>query len=108
MGSDAQYIKQPSTSDTLQGGAKTVTTAGTRVQLSSTSVPCIDLIVQAKVGNTGRIYIAGSSVANDGSNGIYITAGLSLPLSVINLTQVYIDATVNGEGVSFTYTATVG
>lgn len=108
MGSNASYQKSPAINDVLAGGAKNVTTAGTRVQLATDSTPCLDIIVQAKRGNTGRIYVGGSLVANDDSNGVYLNAGQSISLSVTNLNQVYIDATVNGEGVSFTYTATQG
>lgn len=108
MGSDASYTKGYSQSDTLAGGNKDVTTAGTRVQLSTTSVPCIDLIIQAKRGNTGRIYVGGAAVANTDTNGIYIGAGMSMSLSVSNLNQVYLDSSVNAEGVTFLYTATVG
>ncbi len=107
MGSNAFYSKNPSSGDVLAGGNKDVTTAGTRVQLSSTSVPCIDLIIQAKRTATGRLYISGPSVAAD-TNGIYLNAGQSLSLSVTNLNQVWIDSSVNGEGVTYMYTATVG
>lgn len=106
MGSNAQYIKQPASSDTLVGGSQTVTTAGTRVQLSATSVPCIDLIIQATSGVTGRIYIGGPAVSS--TAGIYLTAGQAMPMSVSNLNQVWLDSTVNNEGVTYLYTATVG
>ena len=108
MGSQAQYVKQPSVTDRLKSGGKTVTTAGTRVQLSTSSVNCIDLIVQAKRSNTGRIYIGGSDVANDDAHGIYLTAGQSISLNITNLNQVYLDSSVSGEGVAYTYTETQG
>lgn len=106
MGSNAQYIKQPSTTDVIVGGAKTVTTAGTRVQLSTTSVPCIDLLIQGAAGITGRIYVGGPGVSS--TAGVYITAGGSIPISTDNLNKVWLDSTVNAEGVTFIYTATVG
>lgn len=106
MGANAQYVKQPAGSDIFIGGARTVTTAATRVQLSTTSVPCIDLIIQAAFGTTGRIYIGGPAVSS--TAGIYLTAGQSLPISTDNLNKVWLDSTVNAEGVTFLYTATVG
>ena len=106
MGSNAQFVKQPSSSDTLVGGSRTVTTAGTRVQLSSTSVPCLDLLIQAAFGTTGRIYVGGPDVSN--TAGVYLTVGQSLSISTDNLNKVWLDSTVDAEGVTFIYTSTAG
>ena len=107
MAGQATYTINPSSTDVIRGGHKNTVTAGTAVALASSSTPCYDLIVQAKRTNTGRIYVAGSGVLNDDTNGIYLTAGQSIPMSAINLTQVYINSTVDAEGVSFTYFTTV-
>lgn len=106
MGANAQYLKQPAGSDILVGGIKLVTTAGSRVQLSATSVPCIDLIIQATSGVTGRIYVGGPAVSS--SAGVYLTAGQTLPISTDNLNKVWLDSTVDGDGATFLYTSTVG
>lgn len=106
MGASAFYQKTPSATDILVGGSRTVTTAGTRVQLSTTSVPCIDLIVQAVFGITGRIYVGGPNVSS--TAGVYLSAGQSLPINTDNLNKVWLDSTVNAEGVTYVYTSTVG
>lgn len=106
MGANAQYVKQPSPTDTIVGGSRTVATAGTRVQLSTTSVPCLDLLIQAASGTTGRIYVGGPAVSS--TAGVYLTVGQSLPISTDNLNKVWLDSTVDAEGVTFIYTATRG
>lgn len=42
---------------------KTVTTAGTRVQISTTDTIITTLVVQADPANTGKIYVGDSSVS---------------------------------------------
>lgn len=82
-------------------GSKNVTTAGSRVQLSLTSVPCKKVNVQAKVANTGSIYIGGSTIAVN--RGIELLPLASILLTVSDLNLIYIDSSVNGEGVTYTY-----
>jgi hypothetical protein len=100
---------QPSTPESntavFKTGQKTVATAGTPVQLSSSSVSVkagTKLTVIAKPGNTGVIYFAntqGQCVA-----GTYFDAlspGLAHSFGVQDVENVWIDAAVNGEGVSW-------
>src|SRR3990167_4129319 len=82
---------------TIGDGSKDVTTAGTRVQLSATSVACKKVHIQAKVGNTGSIYVGGSTVAS--TRGIELLPLATITLTISNLNLVYIDSSVNGEGV---------
>jgi hypothetical protein len=95
-------------------GTKTVTTAGTQVPLSATAGTRIaQIIIQALPTNTGFIYIGDSTVSS--SNGIRLeipVAGSLLPSMTISCTGVgnevdlntiYIDSSVNGEGVVFLY-----
>lgn len=103
MASTSTHVHQPSFDETLRTGTKTVTNAGTAVALSATSVPCYEVLIQAKRTTGGRIYIGGSTVANDDSNGVYLTAGQSMTITAQNLTQIYINSTVNAEGVTFIY-----
>lgn len=91
----------------------TVTTAGTRVPLSGTSLKVSYLLIQKHESNTGVIYIGDSTVAS--SNGIVI--GSSLPSLVMSaddteadedkayfdLSEIYIDASVNGDKVRIAY-----
>lgn len=82
-------------------GSRTVTTAGTRVQLSTSSVPCKWVEIVGKVANTGSIWVGGSTVA-DGS-GLPLLGLQSTRIPVSNLNLVYLDSTVNGEGVTYVY-----
>lgn len=84
-------------------GQKSVTTAGSPVQLSSASVPCYEIAIQAKRTNTGRIYIGGSGVTNDDTAGIMLNAEDIYTDYITDLKQVYINSTVDGEGVTFIY-----
>src|SRR5690349_2476034 len=84
-----------------QSSSKAVTTAGTAVQLSSTSQYFHTLNVCAKKGNTGYIGIGGSNVVASA------TAGTGVQLAAMDcitfdgpnqvngdLSYIYIDATV--------------
>lgn len=85
-------------------GRTTVTTAGTRVVLAS-STSCKKVDIAALVGNTGIVVVGGSTVvASAGTRqGIPLYAGDIYSLEIDNLNDVYLDSTVNGEGVSYTY-----
>lgn len=87
----------------LTDGRKVVTTAGTRVQLSSTSVPCKAVNITALSGNTGTIVVGGSTVVASLStrSGTPLDKNDSCTVEISNLNKVYVDATVSGEGVSF-------
>jgi len=82
----------------IYNGQKTVTTAGTRVALAA-SQAVQTVTIRALVGNTGLIYIGGSSVAS--TNGVQLEPGDAITLAIANLATVYIDSAVNGEGVSY-------
>lgn len=86
---------------TIGDGSQTVTTAGTRVQLSASSVACKKVHIQAKSANTGSIYVGGSTIA--AGRGIELFATASVTLEVSNLNLVYIDSSANGDGVTYTY-----
>lgn len=86
-------------------GTKNVTTAATAVQLLSASTPCKWVIVSARPANTGKIVVGRSTVvaAAGSERGIVLAAGQAAGFAVSNVNLVYIDATVSGEGVAFTY-----
>jgi hypothetical protein len=85
----------------LLGGRKTVTTAGTRVQLPEGHVGQVEL--QALKTNTGNIAVGGAAVvaAAGSESGILLTAGQTETVDVTDLKDVWIDSTVSGEGVSY-------
>lgn len=84
-------------------GSKTVATAGTRVQLSTISVPCKKVIVQSLFANTGNVYLGDSTVS--ASNGLLLYPGSATSFTVTpaNLNLLWIDSALNNEGVIFYY-----
>lgn len=89
---------------TVGHGVKTVTTAGTDVVLA-TSTSATWVIVQAQTDNTGVIGvgIVGVDATVATGNGIALAAGESVTLPVEDLASIYIDSTVNGDGVRYVY-----
>ncbi len=91
--------------------SKVVDTAGTEIQLSSTELLVYSFIIEAKPANTGFIYIGDSTVSS--TAGIRLAAGGSFSSSDIqlggnysaqfDLSDWYIDSSVNGEGVNIIY-----
>lgn len=93
------YIVNP-TNEVLVTGVKNVTVAGTAVALG-TAKNVREILIQAKRTNTGRIYIGPSTVLTNDTNGIYLDKGDSFRLFHTDMTQIYINSTVNGEGVTY-------
>jgi 2-succinyl-5-enolpyruvyl-6-hydroxy-3-cyclohexene-1-carboxylate synthase len=83
-------------------GVKTVTTAGTDVVLaSSTKVSWV--IVQAQTDNTGMIAVGSSGVDATVATGtgVALEAGEMVSFPIDDLAEVYVDSTVNGDGVRY-------
>jgi len=98
------------------GGNATVTTAGTPVQLSTSTTKATVLTITAKSTNTGTIWIGGSTVSAANKIGIplgpppaagqpggSITFNPAGNAAFYTLSEFYLDATVSGEGVSYAY-----
>src|SRR5690349_20962884 len=88
----------------LTSGRTTVTTGGTAVTLSSTNLEGLDwVVITAETDNTGIITVGGSDVvaALATRKGIPLNAGDTISLEVNNLSDVYLDTTVNGDGVTY-------
>ena len=83
----------------LVGFTKSVTTAGTRVALGTT-LATKSIYIKANLTNTGLIYVGGVTV--DSTNGIALAAGDSVTIDIADRATVYIDSSVNGEGVGAT------
>lgn len=85
-------------------GVKTVTTAGTDVALAS-STSAKEVTIQAQTDNTGLIAVGATGVdATEATGtGVLLRAGDSITLDCDNLADIFIDSTVNGDGVRFTY-----
>jgi hypothetical protein len=95
------------------GFTKTVTTSGVAVRLSSTTLKVRSFMVQSLSTNTGVIFVGGSDVLAASKNGAALPVSVAvafLPIGEIktvnyyDLMNVWIDSTVNAEGVSVTYT----
>jgi hypothetical protein len=96
-GVDVLTLPQPTSPTTPTSGVKTVTTADTRVQLDN--VACKAVSIKAHAANTGIIYLGNVAVA--AANGFRLAAGESVDIAIDNVNRLYIDASVNGEGVSY-------
>ena len=83
-------------------GQKSVTTAGTAVALSSNTSTIKAVMIKANSGNTNNIYV-GNDGAGDvsSSNGYILAAGEEIIVYCDSLTEIYLDADTNGEGVSY-------
>lgn len=86
---------------------KTVTTAGTRVQLTTLGVKSPTVSIQALRGNTNVVYI-GNNTVSSATHFISLAAGGTCVLSAdlfglagaqIELSTIWIDSAVSGEGV---------
>lgn len=89
----------------IGAGRQTVTSGGTAVALSTTSTPCLVLDVTAETDNTGIIALGGSTVvaALATRKGVPLNAGDTWTAENVDLKDIFIDSTVNTDGVTFTY-----
>lgn len=93
---------------TIDDGTVSVTTAGTRVQLSN--VACKKVLIQChesngSLGNGGSITVGGSNVvaALGSRRGYTIYPTQSQMFEVSNLNKLYIDALDNGAKINYIY-----
>lgn len=84
--------------DTIKSVRKTVTTAGTAEALSASEDIWEGIVIKALDTNQGNVYLGGSDV--DNANGFPLSAGQALPFDFDDLSQVYLDADNDGEGVA--------
>lgn len=89
---------------------KTVTTAGTRVPLTATGLTMANwLLIQPISTNTGLIYIGDRGVTSSNSNGLSVgdsdVLWPSATTNIYDLSTIYIDSSVSGEGVTVLYTS---
>lgn len=87
-------------------GRKTCTTSGTAEALASDTT-CVRVIVTAEEDNTGMVVVGGSTVvaALATRRGIPLAPGQRVEINAANLDEVFIDAMVNGDGVTYAYEA---
>lgn len=93
----------------IASGRKTVTTAGTRVPLSTANLPVAKVIICAETDNTNEVTVGGVDVVGALATRVGVplkpvaTGESRLELCDVDLKDVYIDAVTNTEGVTFTY-----
>lgn len=94
--------------ETMHSGRLTVTTAGTKVQITTTSTPIVKLVIQALKTNTNDVVFGGSGVvAAVGTRaGNTLEPGDSADVYINDLTAFYLDAVVSGEGIIYNYYST--
>lgn len=80
--------------------AVTISSAGTRQQITTSNIAAMSVIIQADSLNTGKIYIGDSTVTS--SNGIELSAGDSFILNPeflgereVTLSDIYVDTETN-------------
>lgn len=90
-------------------GERTITTAGTQLALEAVNTSLVALTIIAKAGNTGQVFVGGSDVASTVNDGLDASESISFDVSsfgqgrsaIINTQDVFLDVSVNGEGVDF-------
>lgn len=90
----------------ITDGRKVVTTAATAVALAT--IQNVDfVIITAETDNTGVIAVGASTVVATVLNrrGIPLNAGDSISLGAVDLADVYIDSTIDGDGVTYLFLA---
>jgi len=87
-------------------GRAIVSSAGTRVKLSTKSVLCYKVEITAEEDNAGVVVVGAETVtANIATRrGVYLNAGDSYTITdVNNLNKIWLDATEDGDGVTYIY-----
>ena len=89
----------------LKSLTKTVAAAGTAERLQSSDQLVRSVVVRAKSGNTGNVYVGDATVSSSDPG---IAPGDRLNLRgdpYLNLFDIFIDVDTNGEGVDVWYLA---
>jgi hypothetical protein len=95
----------------LKDGKGMIPTPGTRVQLSTISLPCAKLTLTAHKLNQDEIVYGGptvvaalgASAAASTRSGTPLVPGQSVDIYIDNLTKVWLDGIVANDAYSFTY-----
>jgi len=117
--SDMTYLKNktgktinPATDEALGArnaivsGTKTVTTAGTAVQITATATPCKEVWLSGDTGNSDLVVVGDSSVvaAAGTQQGIVIIPGnTSIRLQINDLSKLWVDSISNGDELCYAY-----
>jgi len=105
MGENKDRVGQAIRTHTIVDGRDTVAGLGTAEAMSATDLYVDYIIITAETNNTGVITVGGSTVvaAENTRRGIPLNAGDTVSLGAVNLKDVYLDTTVNGDEVTYLY-----
>ena len=85
---------------TFYFGRKTIATAGTEEAIATTQALAAGIIyIKALPTNTGYVYVGKDPVTS--STGYPLLAGEEIVILTDNLLDVFVDVSVNGEGVAY-------
>ena len=89
----------------INDGRKVVAVSGSAVALVAVATPIIEVTITAELDNTNTVVIGGSGViaALATRIGTPLEAGDSRTIQIDDLSKIFVDALVNGEGVTFSY-----
>lgn len=87
----------------MDTGRKTVSSAGTRVQLTTSPTAVTRVVLEALRTNSGIVVVGGSNVvaAQGTRQGISLASGDTVTMHVNDLSDIYVDAVTNDDGVSY-------
>ncbi len=90
----------------VTAGTKTVSSAGTRVQVSATPIPVRRVRFQAPPGNSGITYVGTSTVSSSVAGIEFAAAGGNETVDFIegrpgDLSEFYCDAATNGDKIHY-------
>lgn len=85
-------------SNQLICGIKDVETKGSRVQLDN--IRCREVTIIAKKSNTGSIFVGDENTSSE-MYGVELHPNESFTFFISNLSLIHIDASVDGEGISY-------
>jgi len=97
----------------LTSVTKNVASAGTAERLTAAMTLTHSVEIAARDSNTGDVYIGDSTIDNTATG---LSAGESMTVSAplvrgnqgeLDLTEIFVDADTNGEGVNLTYVSRV-
>ena len=108
INSSGIIITVPGAPSAIANGKQTVAVSGSAVQLTTASTACVEVILTANSSNGGIIAFGGSGInaVSNGSitiNGSYLFGSATQKIPIDDVSKIFIDASVSGNGVSFTY-----
>ena len=92
-------------SKSITSGRKTVTNGGTRVQVTTVSVPIDYVLVSGDGENTDMVVVGDKNVvaALDSQQGVVLIDPVPQRLDISNLKDLWVDSIVNGDSLCFAY-----